>query len=352
MNDYVLGSVWESNILNEICEQLACQAIVITDSHVQKLYGSVIQRYLDAPIIVLPAGEENKTREMKQAVEDQMLSLSLGRDTCVLAIGGGVVTDLAGFVASTYCRGIPFVNIPTTLLAMVDASIGGKTGVNTPHGKNLVGAFYEPECTLVDTRFLETLTQKEFRNGLAESIKHAVILDEKYFDSIDQNLDQILDRDEEALTNLVLKSHEIKSSIVSKDKKEGDIRRILNFGHTVGHALELLMDYAIPHGEAVAIGMMVEGYLSVKMGYLKEDEYASIVDLLTRAGFDLRLDFEVDALIEKMQLDKKSFRGQVRFVLLQGIGSAMEFDGAFCTSIEEEFLKKTLNELLHAVPCS
>ncbi len=306
------------------------QVALITDDCIKTLYGEKLQNALlsrgfQVHLFSLPPGEAFKTRAMKEKIEDAMLAQKLSRDTCVIGLGGGVITDFAGFLAATYCRGVPLILIPTTLLAMVDASIGGKNGVNTPAGKNLIGTIYRPQKVLIDLTLLETLPERELLSGTAEMIKHALIADAPYLDRIGL--------DEESIRTSI----EIKQRIVESDEKESGLRRLLNFGHTIGHAVE--MHLQIPHGEAVAIGMRVESLLSKNCGHLSERSLEQILHFL-RPFPDYPLDYE--ALAPYLAVDKKGQNQQPRFVLLQEIGVPLTFDGEYCTPVLEAEIKEAI----------
>ena len=238
--------------------------VVITDNCVGSLYGQkFLSRLkdvgLNVHIIEFPAGEASKNINTVLDIAGKLLKLEADRETCLIALGGGVVGDIAGFVASIFMRGVPYIQIPTTLIAQVDSSIGGKTGVDLPHGKNLLGTFYQPCAVFADLSFLETLPEKEFNNGLAEIIKYGVIDDEKMFHTLESNMEAIKLKDSKLMLNLVETCCQIKKSIVEIDEKEQGLRRILNFGHTLGHALETISKYTITHGEGVALGMISGG---------------------------------------------------------------------------------------------
>lgn len=262
--------------------------VYITDHHVARLW----KERLKDPLFVFPAGEASKTREMKERIEDWMISLGCSRGTRIVAVGGGVVLDLAGFVAATYARGIEWTAVPTTLLAMVDASIGGKVGVNALGLKNMIGAFHLPASVEIDLRFLETLPKEEMQNGLAEILKYGFIADPSLLK-------------EEGLEKRIGRSREIKEEIVAKDLYDRGVRASLNFGHTVGHAIETLSEYAISHGLAVAKGMALEATISHLAGYLSRDETELVQRTLREAGFDLDISFAPEALMKVIHLDKK-----------------------------------------------
>lgn len=299
---------------------------VIGDSHVAKLYGERVTTSLraagmTADLFTFPAGEWNKTRDTWTALCDRMLAAHFGRDGAVLAVGGGVTGDLAGFVAATYYRGIPWVQVPTTLLAMIDSSIGGKTGVDTPPGKNLLGAFHQPRLVVADLDVLATLALPQVTAGMAEAIKHAAIADAEYFTVLEQSPVPVT-AEAAALERVVARSVEIKAEIVAADEREEGRRAALNFGHTVGHALEATSGYALLHGEAVAIGMVVEARLAETMGVAERGTTARIAKVLERHGLPVTLPdgADADSLIDAMRHDKKARGGALRFALPSRVG--------------------------------
>ncbi len=318
----------------------ACPATryaVITDSHVARLYGEqLVARCHDAALPVelfeFPAGEWNKTRETWAALSDRLLGRRFARDAAVIALGGGVVGDVAGFVAATYLRGIPYVQVPTTLLAMIDSSIGGKTGVDVPAGKNLLGAFHQPRLVVADLDVLGSLSPQQFASGIAEAVKHGVIADAAYFSALERDPKAITARQPDVLEQLVRRSVEIKAAVVAADEREAGRRAVLNFGHTVAHAIEATARFAALHGEAVAIGMAYEARLAEVLGIAEPGTANRLIGLLER--YDLPLDLpdtaSVDALIAAMQLDKKTREGAVRFALPEAVGR-MHADGSSWT---------------------
>ncbi|PYO80581.1 MAG: 3-dehydroquinate synthase [Gemmatimonadetes bacterium] len=284
----------------------AHQYAVITDSNVGPRYAETVIAGLagdSADELVIPAGESNKTRQSWARLTDQMLAKGYGRDSAVIALGGGVVGDLAGFVAATFMRGIPVVQVPTSLMAMVDASIGGKTGVDTYLGKNLVGVFHFPAAVIVDPQVLATLPLRQVRAGIAEIVKHGVIADEAYFLEVASSLRELLDYKggptSDRMLAVIVKSIEIKADIVSRDEREDGLRKTLNFGHTIGHAVELVSGYSLLHGEAVAIGMALEGRLAESIGVAQTGTAEAITKSLQAAGLptDLPQPFERDAVL-------------------------------------------------------
>lgn len=333
---------------------LGSKIAIMTDETISKLYGESFSRSLktlglDSYLFSFPAGEQYKTRQTKEQLENQLFEKGLGRDSCIVALGGGVVTDLVGFIAATYCRGIPLVNIPTTLLGMVDACIGGKTGIDVPYGKNLVGSIYQPKKVFIDPDVLSKLPVKELRNGVVEMIKHGLVADLDYFTYLEQHVDGVLALDPAVIDRAIADSCRIKSEIVEKDEKENGIRRLINCGHTVGHALEKLSSYSLPHGEAVAIGIVVEGYMSMLLGHLDSDSLNRIKNLLIRYGLPFRLPaiYSPQVIMDAMTLDKKSVQGKPRFVVLEKIGVPLSFNGSYCTCIDESVISKALNRMSH-----
>jgi 3-dehydroquinate synthase len=311
-------------LLAECCP--AASYAVIADSQVAKLYGERVTTSLRAArtaaeLFAFPAGEWNKTRETWTALCDRMLAAHVGRDGAVLAVGGGVTGDLAGFVAATYCRGIPWVQVPTSLLAMIDSSIGGKTGIDTPRGKNLVGAFHQPRLVVADLDVLATLALPQLAAGMAEAIKHAAIADADYFAMLERSPVPVT-ADAATLERVVARSVEIKAEIVAADEREAGRRAALNFGHTVGHALEATSGFALLHGEAVAIGMVVEARLAETMGVAERGTASRIAGALERLGLPVRIPDGADAasLMDTMRHDKKVRGGAVRFALPSRVG--------------------------------
>jgi 3-dehydroquinate synthase len=335
-------------ILEEYCP--AAAYAVISDSHVGKVYGEDLVQQLSgtgyrAMLLTFPAGEWNKTRETWASLSDQMLAAQLGRDSAVIAVGGGVVNDVAGFVAATYLRGVPLVQVPTSLLAMIDSSIGGKTGVDVPAGKNLLGAFHQPRVVVADPDLLGSLSSVQLAAGLAEAVKHGVIADADYFAFLESEYDAIFAKHAPALERLVQRSVEIKAAVVAQDEREQGRRAILNFGHTVGHAIEATSKYEVLHGEAVAIGMVYEARLAESLTIAA----AGTAQRITHALERLHLPTErphashVDDLIAAMRADKKVRAGQIRVALPKAIGSAHGSDGeGWTVAVTEEAIRQVL----------
>lgn len=300
---------------------------IISDDTVAPLYGERVKTSLhnagfNADVITFPAGETHKHLETVSHLYDEMVKLRPERDGGVIALGGGVAGDIAGFVAATYLRGLRFIQVPTTLLAQVDASVGGKVGVDHAGGKNLIGAFHQPHAVLIDPMSLKTLDQRQIRAGLSEVIKHGVIADEKLFARVDEILDDLLAVDVDAYGEIIPWNCRIKAYVVEQDERESGLRAILNFGHTIGHAVEALTGYeTYLHGEAVAIGMIVEALLGEKLGTTPSETTQAIRAICERAGFPLaKPKINADALIESMFRDKKVKAGKLRFIFPECIG--------------------------------
>ena len=323
---------------------------VIADHRVAELHGAALADALagaglTARLHTFPAGEWNKTRETWAVLTDQLLAAGLGRDGAVIAFGGGVAGDLAGFVAATFLRGVPWVQVPTTLLAMIDSSIGGKTGVDVTAGKNLVGAFHQPRLVVADITLLATLPRVQLAAGAAEAVKHAVIADAGYADALASGAAAALARDLDALEPLVRRSIAIKAEVVAQDAREAGRRQVLNFGHTVGHAIEACTGYDLLHGEAVAIGMAAEARLAEAIGVAAPGLARDVAALLER--FALPLDMPdgvtVDALLEAMQRDKKVRKGRLRCALPACVGTmAHGDDGEWTVGIELDVMRSVL----------
>lgn len=331
----------------DYCKTLTQRLVMVTDSNLvnslgENLKNKLLAANIDVELLCIPAGETNKTRETKQQLEDCLFARNYGRDTCLIALGGGVVTDLAGFVAATYCRGISVMYLPTTLLAMVDASIGGKTGVDTPYGKNLVGAFYQPQAVFMDLDVLKTLPENEFRNGMVEVLKHALIKDAAFFRTLQAHVIQL--NEQILLLDIIYASCLIKKEIIEQDEKDHGIRQLLNFGHTIGHAIESIEAFKVSHGEAVAIGMIVEAYISALSGSLE----MSIVTEIEQTLRDYHLPLKTDAFIDlerfkqALGLDKKALKNQPFFVLLDSIGHAHEEKDKLIFSVDSVLLEQAL----------
>jgi len=322
---------------------------LIADAAVYQLYqkGSLGPPLWRGATFRVSPGEPSKTRESWARLSDELLDKGFGRDSGLISLGGGMVGDLTGFVAATYMRGIPYILVPTTLLAMVDASVGGKTGVNSPHGKNLIGAFHPPAAVIADPQTLATLPEREYRGGLAEAVKHGLIADQSYFEWIESAAEDILRRDPAVLGYLVRRSVEIKAEVVSEDERESGRRAILNAGHTVAHALEAASQYQLPHGEAVALGLLAECALAERMGVAELGLPARVQSLLERLGLPVRLPESVDysTVMRRMSVDKKNRKAQIHCALVSGLGR-MHGLGGWTTPIAAQEMETAVKTLI------
>lgn len=311
--------------------KLGQKVLVVSNPMIFRRYGESVMAALttagfQVANCLLPAGERYKTPASVQKIYDAALMQRLERSSTIVALGGGVIGDMAGFAAATWLRGIAFVQVPTSLLAMVDAAIGGKTGVNHPQGKNLIGAFHQPRLVLIDPQVLGTLPPREFRAGMAEVIKYGVIWDAELFDQLEaaKRLDQQRYISEALLQEILYRSCQAKAHVVSKDEKEAGLRAILNYGHTIGHAVESLTGYRlVNHGEAVAIGMVAAGQIAVEMGWWDQTSADRQRLLIQKAGLPTQIpgSLVIDDIVAALQTDKKVLSGKVRFVLPTQIGS-------------------------------
>jgi 3-dehydroquinate synthase len=328
--------------------KLGHRVAIITDKNVGALYGERVQARLaaigiESALITLPDGEETKNLAITEDVYAQLIQLKLERSSTIIALGGGVIGDLAGFIAATYLRGISFVQVPTTLMAQVDSSIGGKTGVNHRLGKNLIGAFHQPEFVLIDSTLLRTLPERELWSGLSEVIKYGLIRDGALFQELEQGLDathsSLLDNTN-WFSQIIERCCEIKAQITSEDEKENGVRRFLNFGHTIGHALEAASQFELKHGEAVAWGMMGAVWLSCKKKYLDKSELEQVISCLKKIPKPSISQYAPRIILEYLYRDKKASDGQIQFVLIKRIGEAF-----VCQEINEAELRETLQYL-------
>jgi len=338
--------------LGRECARLSLgkKCAIITDTMVGPLYAKAAVRSLakagfEPVVLMVPAGEKAKSIATVQSCYDRLAAHRLERRSFIVALGGGVVGDLAGFVAATYVRGISFVQVPTTLLAQVDSSVGGKVGVNLKAGKNLVGAFYQPRLVLCDLDTLKTLPMREFRAGMAEVIKYGIICDAGLFSRLEKSMTKLMARETGLLSGVIARCCEIKAEVVSQDETEGGLRAILNFGHTIGHGLEAISQYGkYLHGEAISIGQVAAARLSHRLLNLPLAEVQRVRDLFAAAGLPVELDLstpKVRALVAAMRLDKKVTEGEIKFVLARRIG-AVEFGQRVPTSLLRELLGKRL----------
>jgi len=313
------------------------QVLIVSNETVAPLYlDKVKQAFADYQVesVVLPDGEKYKTLEVLNQVFDALLEKRLDRKCTLVALGGGVIGDMTGFAAACYQRGVDFIQVPTTLLSQVDSSVGGKTGVNHPLGKNMIGAFHQPRCVIADTDSLDTLDDQQLSAGLAEVIKYGLIHDLEFFEWLEANMDRLVAREPEALAYAIERSCQDKAKVVAADEKEGGIRAILNLGHTFGHAIETGVGYGEwLHGEAVGTGMLMAADLSQRMGWLSEDDVERVDDILDKAGLPTRFPGHLDnqRFLELMAVDKKVEAGRIRLVLLKSLGEAVitdQFDPA------------------------
>lgn len=315
------------NYIDDYTEN-ADKIMIIVDENVDSFYGKVvIESFVkEAHKFIISPGERSKTFSNVEMILSKMLELNFTRNSKIIALGGGVVGDIAGFAASIYMRGISFLQVPTTLLSQVDSSVGGKTGVNLPNGKNIVGSFYQPEVVLIDTITLKTLPKREIISGLGEVIKYGIIWDYKFLNQIETDLDEILNLKEETLKDIISKCCKIKSEIVSKDEKEIGLRKILNYGHTIGHALETASDYKrYTHGEAVLIGMYYEALMAKGFDLIDDNYFLKIKRIITSLDivFDIS-EYSKDILLDNMVRDKKNKEGKISFILPNGKGTVEE----------------------------
>jgi len=315
--------------------------VIITNPIVKGLYGDTLEQELTKEsfritILQVPDGEEQKSLEVAGRLYTGLTNCSAERITPILALGGGVIGDLAGFVAATYLRGVPLIQIPTTLLAQVDSSIGGKVAVDHGQLKNRIGAFYQPRLVITDVATLKTLDAKTLIDGLAEVIKYGVIRDKGLLTYIEDNLDKIKSLDDGALEEIVFRSAKIKAEIVEKDEKDSGLRAILNYGHTVGHAIESASDFKVEHGTAVAIGMLAAARISNQMGILDKNELLKLNRLIQRAGLPAKMpNLKAEEIIQAITHDKKVLRGKVRFILPKSLGSVFITDEVSLSLVEQ-----------------
>jgi 3-dehydroquinate synthase len=319
------------------------QVLVVTNETVAPLYLEKTLAVFDdfqTASVILPDGEKYKNLDVLNHIFDTLLNQRFDRKTTLVALGGGVVGDMTGFAAASYQRGVPFIQIPTTLLAQVDSSVGGKTGVNHRLGKNMIGAFYQPQCVIIDIDTLHTLDERQLRAGLAEVIKYGLINDLAFFEWLESHATNLLACDSEALSFAIARSCQNKATIVEEDERESGKRALLNLGHTFGHAIETGMGYEnILHGEAIAIGMCLAAQFSARLGWINDNDVARIIALIEKMGLPTRIpnNLTVEQILELMQVDKKVCDGKIRLVLLKGLGAAQIVD-----QYDHQLLKQTL----------
>jgi 3-dehydroquinate synthase len=324
---------------------LGRRVLVVTNETLAPLYlrqALALVAEANPQALILPDGEEYKTLEVANRIFDVLLRSRFGRDSMLVALGGGVIGDITGFAAACYQRGVPYIQIPTTLLAQVDSSVGGKTGVNHPLGKNMIGAFHQPTCVVADTDTLGTLGDREYRSGIAEIVKYGLIRDVDFFSWLEASLHRLLERDSETLAYAIRRSCEVKADVVGADEREAGERALLNLGHTFAHAIETGLGYGRwLHGEAVAAGLCIAGQLSACLGRITDSDSARIDALVAHSGLPAKLPAELkeQQMLECMSVDKKARQGRLQLVLLDGIGSAF---------VTDNFSIEALTETLHS----
>jgi len=333
---YIGAGLLEQGLMNDHIR--GKQVMIVTNETVAPLYLESLKVSLDSALkvdeVILPDGEQYKNLDQINKVFDQLLGQRHNRTTTLIALGGGVIGDMTGFAAAAYQRGVDFVQVPTTLLSQVDSSVGGKTGVNHPLGKNMIGAFHQPQCVVIDTLVLNSLPERELSAGLAEVIKYGLIYDADFLVWLEANMDALVAKDQDALIQAIYRSCEIKAEVVAQDEKESGIRALLNLGHTFGHAIEAHQGYGQwLHGEAVGAGTMMAADLSCRLGWISGEDVSRIREIHLRAGLPVLppADMDADDFISRMAVDKKVLDGQLRLVLLKQVGDAVvtsEFDPA------------------------
>lgn len=311
---------------------------------IQKIEQKLNPSNLSVFTLTLPSGEKVKSRSMKELVEDFLIEKEFGKSSCIIALGGGALLDLASFVASTYARGIDLVLIPTTLLAMVDACLGGKTALNISGIKNIIGTFYPAKDILIATEFLSSLPMIEKQSAFAEVLKYGAICDASLFCFLQENVSCWQAQDPEFLEKIIYKSLYAKKTVVESDFQEKGLRRILNFGHTMGHAIESLFEYRMHHGIAISIGMALEAHISLQMGFLSKEDFLTFISLWNDYGFNKNLpSLSYERLSPFFAFDKKNANKAPRFVLMEKLGKASSLDGSYCTNVSLEIIKNALN---------
>ena len=339
-----LGAGTISVLKDQLQMLVPTKLLIVTNVTVGKLYGAKVKEICSSvcktEMVELPDGEQFKKWSSRNLILTKLARMQADRKSVVVALGGGVVGDLAGFAAAIYMRGIKFVQVPTTLLALVDSSVGGKTGMNLPEGKNLVGAFHQPSAVIADINFLKTLPKREVSAGLAEIIKHGLLADKKYFEFVEQHIEQLRNLEPEIVTQVVAGSCEIKAEIVRKDTKESSIRALLNLGHTFGHAIEKLTGYGTwLHGEAVGCGLVLAARASQELLELDEPKVQRIISVVEKAGLPTKIPgIALDEAILAMKGDKKSTNGKIHFILLKDLGQS------YIAEMEDEDLTRVLSK--------
>ncbi len=328
-------------------EKTPCKTLLITDKNIEKVYGNIVSESLqrnkfDVRLVSIKPGEEQKTLETALTLYDACFDHKLDRNSLIVALGGGVVGDISGFVAATFMRGVPFVQVPTSLLAQVDSSIGGKVAVNHTRGKNMIGSFYQPKAVFIDADTLSTLPAIELVVGLVEVIKYGVIKDAELFEYLEKHLYDVLQLDREALLKIIATSCQIKAKVVEEDEKEKHLRAILNYGHTIGHAIEAVTNYKkYRHGEAVAIGMIYAAGIAIEMGLTNNAVLERQRSLIKRLGLSLKTGLKPENIVKTLYADKKVIAGRLRFILPVKIGEVVISD-----HVTEEILYRVLSKPL------
>jgi len=332
--------------------RLARQYIIVTDSNLHAPHGEALlatfrRRGLEAELISFPAGEGSKTRRVRDEIEDGIIDLGAGKDSALVALGGGVVGDLVGFVAATFNRGIPYVQVPTTLIGMVDSAIGGKTGINHRAGKNLIGSFHQPSAVYVDVDYLEGIPERHFASGMAEVVKCGVISDRALFQLLETRLDRVLRRDLELMPRVIEACCRIKARVVMEDPRESNRRKVLNFGHTIGHALETLSGYRMAHGEAIAIGMIAEARIANRTGLFPPGGTGRLTALLTRLGLPTSIPASIgpEEILAVAHRDKKARLGKIAYALPVRIGAMANIAGDYGIAVEDDLAAGVLQEM-------
>jgi 3-dehydroquinate synthase len=346
--------IFGSDLFIDIAESLHPDKryAIVTDSNVRALYAEKLtdalkKKELQSDVFSFPAGEQSKTIHTCIQIADEMSKLKFGRDSVILALGGGVVGDMAGLIASIFNRGIPYIQIPTTLLAQADSSIGGKTAVDSEYGKNLLGTFKQPLAVYIDISTLDTLPEKEIKNGLAETIKHGIIQDAGFFRRLEDIVCNLIAKEHEDLLYIARENCRIKGYVVEQDLHEKGLRRILNYGHTIGHALEKLSNYELTHGESVSMGMMVAARIAISLDAgFSEADLEKQKRLLEAASLPTSIPSDIpnEVIIESTSRDKKEKAGKTRYCLPKSIGQMKDFNGEYATSVDDEIILKALNE--------
>jgi 3-dehydroquinate synthase len=327
--------------------------VIVTDNIVKLIYKEKYKNYFEnkgyrTHLISFKNGELSKNQKVKTMIEEKMLKLNIDRDALVIALGGGVVGDMAGFVAATYMRGISYIQIPTTLLAMVDSSIGGKTAIDTPYGKNLLGVFWQPVAVFIDVEFLSSLPGSHINNGLVEAIKMFITSDARAFTYVEKNIEKIIAHDPILLKDIITRAIKIKSRVISEDMKDYGARMILNFGHTMGHAIEFVANYKLLHGYAVGLGIVIESRISMMLGLLDCATVERIENVLAKLGISKKLlrNIKLNNMLNVIKMDKKAKKNNAHFILLNKIGSVFKENSKIAHSVTDEIVTKAINDFM------